>query len=146
MEEDAASTTEKFDEGKRGGAEPEINEADEKRLFLWTLQYRADDVTREDILEKMGTTKEERIKTNRILRDDKPHDDDLKWLGTSKEDFIEAKRRISWMDAFGCDSEKKMRKSWNAFRDGCKGSDVSEMGRVMEEIFVMNSISASSAT
>ena len=45
----------------------------------------------------MGTTKEEWIKTNRILRDDKPHDDDLKWLGTSKEDFFRAKRRIAWM-------------------------------------------------
>jgi len=146
MEEDAASMTEKFDEGKRGGTKPEINEADEKRMFLWTLQYRADDVTREDILEKMGATKEEWIKVNRILRDDKPHDDDLKWLGTSKENFFETKRRMAWMDAFGCDSEKKMRKYWNAFRDGCKGRDVSEMGRVMEKNFVMNGISTSSAT
>ena len=101
---------------------------------------------REDILEKMGATKEEWIKADRILRDDKPHDDDLKWLGMSKEDFFEAKRRIAWMDAFGCDSEKKMRKYWNALRDGCKGRDVSEMGRVMEKNFVMNGISTSSAT
>ena len=133
MEEDVSSTTEKFDEGKRGGAELEFTEADEIRQYLWTLQYHADDVTKEDILEKIGANKEEWIKANRILRDDKPHDDDLKWLGTSKEDFFEAKRRIAWMDAFGCDSEKKMRKYWNAFRDGCKGRDVSEMGRVMEE-------------
>jgi len=146
LKEDVASKTEKFDEGKRGGAEPEIIEADAKRAYLWTLQYRADDVTREDILEKMGTIKEEWIKGNLILRDDKPHDDDLKRLGTSKEDFFEAKRHIAWMDAFGCDSEKKMRKYWNAFRDGCKGRDVSEMGRVMEENFVMNGIATSSAT
>ena len=86
---------------------------------------------RKDILEKMDTTKEEWIKTNRILRDDKPHDDDLKWLGTSKEDFFETKRRILWMDAF---------------RDGFKGRDVSEMGRVMEKSFVMNGVSTSSAT
>ena len=146
LKEDFESKTEKFDEGKRGGAEPEIIEADAKRAYLWTLQYRADDVTRKDILEKMGTTKEEWIKTNRILRDDKPHDDDLKWLGTSKEDFFEAKRRIACVNAFGCDFEKKMRKYWNAFRDGCKGRSVSKMGCVMEENFVMSGISASSAT
>ena len=34
MEEDNESKTEKFDEGKRGGAEPEITEADAKRAFL----------------------------------------------------------------------------------------------------------------
>ena len=141
MEEDVASMTEKFVEGK-----PFIIEADTKRNVLWTLQYYADDVTREDILEKMDATKEEWIKANRIIRDDKPHDDDLKWLGMSKEDLFETKRRIAWMDAFGCDFEKKMRKYWNAFRDGCKGRDVSEMGRVMEENFVMNGISTSSAT
>ena len=50
------------------------------------------------------------------------------------------------MNTFGCDFEKKMRKYWNAFKDGCKGRDVSEMGRVMEENFVMNGISTSSAT
>ena len=121
MEEDAASTTEKFDEGKRGGAEPEITEADAKRMFLWNIQSLAEGEPREDILEKMGTTKEERIKTNRILRDDKPHDDDLKWLGTSKEDFFEAKRRIAWNDAFRCDSENKMRMYWNALRDVREG-------------------------
>ena len=97
-------------------------------------------------MENMGTTKEEWIKADRALRDDKPHDDDLKWLGMSKENFFETKRCIAWMDAFGCDSEKKMRKYWNAFRDGCKGRDVSEMGRVMEKNFVMNGISTSSAT
>ena len=147
MEEDAASMTEKFDEGKRGGAEPEVTEAHVKRMFLWNLQCLADDdVPREDILEKMGTTKEEWIKTNRILRDDKPHDDDLKWLGTSKEDFFEAKRRIACVNAFGCDFEKKVRRYWDAFRDGSKGRNVSEMGCVMEENFVMSGISTSSAT
>ena len=105
-----------------------------------------DDVSEEDILEKMGTTKEEWSKSIRILGEDEPHDEDLKWLGISKENLFEAKRRIAWMDAFGCDSEKKIRKYWNAFRDGCKGRDVSEMGRVMEENFVKYNISTSSAT
>jgi len=59
MEEDVASMTEKFDEGKRGGAEPEVTEADVKRMFLWSLQYRTEeDVPEEDILEKVGATKE----------------------------------------------------------------------------------------
>ena len=49
------------------------------------------------------------------------------------------------MNTFGCDFEEKMRKYWNAFRDGRKGKDVSEMGRVMEKIFVMSCISTSSA-
>ena len=49
MEEDVASMTEKFDEGKRGGAEPEMIEADEKRTFLWTLQSLAGDEPSEDI-------------------------------------------------------------------------------------------------
>ena len=146
-EEDAASMTEKFDEGKRGGAEPEVTEAHVKRMFLWNLQCLADDdVPSEDILEKMGTTKEEWCKSIRILGDDEPHDDDLKWLGMSKEDLFEAKRRMACANAFGFDFEKKMRKYWNAFRDGCKGRDVSEMGRVMEKNFVMNGISTSSAT
>ena len=146
MEEDVASMTEKFDEGKRGGAEPEVTEADAKRLFLWTLQSLAGDEPSEDILEKMGATKEYLSKCIRILGDDEPHDDDLCWLGISKEDLFEAKRRMACVNAFGCDFEKKMRKYWNAFRDGCKGRDVSEMGRVMEENFVMNGISTSSAT
>ena len=120
---------------------------DEKRLFLWTLQYRADDVIREDILEKMGTTKEEWIKLNRILRDDRPHDDDLKWLGMpSKEDVSKLKRQIVCVNGFGCDFDVKMRKYWNAFRDGCKGRNVSEMGRVTEENFVMRGIPTSPAT
>ena len=50
------------------------------------------------------------------------------------------------MNAFGYDFEEKMRKYWNAFRDGCKGRKVSEMGCVMEENFVMSGISTSSAT
>ena len=146
MEEDVASMTEKFDEGKRGGAEPEVTEADAKRLFLWTLQSLAGDEPSEDILEKMGATNEYLSNCVRILGDDEPHDDDLCRLGMSKEDLFEAKRRMACVNAFGCDFEKKMRKYWNAFRDGCKGRDVSEMGRVMEENFVMNGISTSSAT
>ena len=50
------------------------------------------------------------------------------------------------MNTFGCDFEEKMRKYWNAFKDGFKGRDVSEMGRVMEENFVTSGISTSSAT
>ena len=137
----------KFDEGKRGGAEPEVTEAHVKRMFLWNLQCLADDdVPSEDILEKMGTTKEEWIKTSRIFGDDEPHDDDLKWLGVSREDVFKTKRSFACLNAFGINYEEKMRKYWNAFRDGCKGRDVSEMGRVMEKIFVMNGISTSSAT
>ena len=83
---------------------------------------------------------------NRVLRDDEPHDDDLKWFGMSKEDFFKLKGRIACVTAFGCDFEEKMRKYWNAFKDGCKGRVVSEMGRVMEKNFVMNGISTSSAT
>jgi hypothetical protein len=147
MEEDVASMTEKFDEGKRGGAEPEVTEADVKRMFLWSLQYRTEeDVPEEDILEKVGATKEVWIKQNRILGDDEPHDDDLCWLGVSKESFFKTKRRFACVNAFGINYEEKMRKYWNAFKDGCKGRDVSEMGRVMEENFVMNGISTSSAT
>ena len=147
MEEDVASMTEKFDEGKRGGAEPEVTAADVKRMFLWSLQYRTeDDVHEEDILEKVGATNEYWSKTNRILGDDEPHDDDLKWLGVSREDVFKTKRRFARLNAFGINYEEKMRKYWNAFRDGCKGRDVSEMGRVMEENFVMNGISTSSAT
>ena len=47
---------------------------------------------------------------------------------------------------FGIGYKEKMRKDWNAFKDGCKGRDVSETGRVMEESFVMSGISTSSAT
>ena len=123
-----------------------MTEADAKRLFLWTLQSLAGDEPSEDILEKMGATNEYLSNCVRILGDDEPHDDDLCRLGMSKEDLFEAKRRMACVNAFGCDFEKKMRKYWNAFRDGCKGRDVSEMGRVMEENFVMNGISTSSAT
>ena len=146
MEEDDKSKIEKFDEGKSGGAEPEIKEAEARRMFLWNLQCFAEDEPREDILERVGTTKEEWSKTNRILRDDEPYDDDSKWLGMSKEDFFEAKRRIACVNAFGCDFEKKVRRYWDAFRDGSKGRNVSEMGCVMEENFVMSGISTSTAT
>ena len=150
MEEDDESNIEKFDECRRGGAEPEVTEAGVeriKRMFLWSLQYRTeDDVPEEDILEKVGATKEYWSKTNRILGDDEPHDDDLKWLGMSKENFFWAKRRFACLNAFGIGYKEKMQKYWNAFKDGFKGRDVSEMGRVMEENFVMNGISTSSAT
>lgn len=129
MEEDVASMTEKFDEGKGGGAEPELTEADVKRMFLWSLQYLTeDDVPEEDILEKVGMTKEVWSKSNRVLEDDEPHDDDLKWLGASREDVFKTKRRFARLNAFGINYEETMRKYWNAFRDGCKGRDVSEMG------------------
>eukprot|EP00617_Octactis_speculum_P020438 CAMPEP_0185749956 /NCGR_PEP_ID=MMETSP1174-20130828/8667_1 /TAXON_ID=35687 /ORGANISM="Dictyocha speculum, Strain CCMP1381" /LENGTH=78 /DNA_ID=CAMNT_0028426281 /DNA_START=218 /DNA_END=451 /DNA_ORIENTATION=+ len=78
MEEDDKSKIEKFDKGKRGGAEPEINEAEKKRRFLWNLHCFTEDEPREDILERVGATKEEWSKTNRIPRDDEPHDDDMK--------------------------------------------------------------------
>ena len=64
----------------------------------------------------------------------------------SKEDFFWAKRRFACLNAFGINYEEKMRKYWNAFRDGCKGKDVSERRRVMEKFFVMSGISTSSAT
>ena len=82
----------------------------------------------EEILEGMGITKEEWSKLHRVLRDDEPHDDDLKWLRLSKEDAFTFKWRLACMNAFGIGCEEKMRKYWNAFRDGCKGRDVSEMG------------------
>ena len=111
------------------------------------LQTLAGDEPSEDILEKMNTTKEEWSMTSRLFRDDDPQDDALKWFGMpSKEDVSNLKRELACMNTFGCDFAKKMRKYWNAFKDGCKGRDVSEMGRVMEENFVMNGISTSSAT
>ena len=147
MEEDVASMTEKFDEDRRGGAEPEDTEASGTRKHLWMLQTLAGDEPSEDILEKMNTTKEEWSMASRLFRDDDPQDDVLKWFGNpSKEDVSNLKRELACMNTFGCDFAKKMRKYWNAFKDGCKGRDVSEMGRVMEENFVMNGISTSSAT
>ena len=50
-------------------------------------------------------------------------------------DVLEFKRYLAYVNAFGVDAQAKMRKYWNAFRGGCKGTDVSEMGCVMEEIF-----------
>ena len=94
----------------------------------------------------MGATNEYLSNCVRILGDDEPHDDDLCWLGVSKGEFFAAKRRFACVNAFGIGYEEKMRKYRNAFKDGCKGRDVSEMGRVMEENFVMNGISTSSAT
>ena len=147
MEKDDESKTEKFDEDRRGGAEPEDTEARGTRKRLWMLQSLAGDEPSEDILEKMNTTKEEWSMTSRLFRDDDPQDDVLKWFGNpSKEDVSNLKRELACMNTFGCDFAKKMRKYWNAFKDGCKGRDVSEMGRVMEENFVMNGISTSSAT
>ena len=65
----------------------------------------------------------------RALRADEPHDDDLKGLGLSKEDVFSVKWRLACVTAFGIGCEEKMRKYWNAFRDGCKGRDVSGMVR-----------------
>ena len=59
MEKDDESKTEKFDEDRRGGAEPEDTEALGKRKCLWMLQSFAEDEPSEDILEKMNKTKEE---------------------------------------------------------------------------------------
>ena len=133
MEKDDESKTEKFDEDRRGGAEPEDTEALGKRKCLWMLQYLAGDEPSEDILEKMNTTKEEWSMISRLFRDDDPQDDVLKWFGMpSKEDVSNLKRELACMDTFECDFEKKMRKYWHPLRDGCKGMDVSEMGRVME--------------
>ena len=111
------------------------------------LQSLAEDEPSEGILEKMNKTKEEWSMMSRLFRDDDPKDDVLKWLGMpSKEDVSKLKRELACMNTFGLDFEEKMRRYWNAFKDGCKGRDVSEMGRVMEENFVMNGISTSSAT
>ena len=63
-----------------------------------------------------------------------------------KEDGFELKRTAAYVNAFGIGYEEKTREYWNAFRDGFKGRDVSEMVCVMEESFVMNGISTSSAT
>ena len=76
----------------------------------------------------MGTTKEEWSRLFRVLRDDEPSNNDLKWLAISKEDVLEHKKHFEWVNAFGVDFEAKMRKYWNAFRGGCKGRGVSEMG------------------
>ena len=65
---------------------------------------------------------------HRVLRDDEPRDDDLKWLEISKEDVLEMKKSLARVNAFGIGCEEKMRKYWNAFRDGWKGRDVSGMG------------------
>ena len=97
-------------------------------------------------LGKGGCNQEYWSKSNRILGDDEPHDDDLKWLGVSKEKVLATKRRVACLNAFGIGYEETMRRYWNAFKDGCKGRDVSEMGRVMEENFVMSGILTSSAT
>ena len=136
------SKAEKFDEGRRGGAEPKVSEADAKRdpdirsrmldFAVWRMLQCAsedeDELPSEEILKGIGATKEEVSKMMRVLRDDEPHDDDLKGLGLSKEDVFSVKWRLACVNAFGIGCEEKMRKYWNAFRDGCKGRDVSEMG------------------
>ncbi len=76
----------------------------------------------------MGMTKEEWSKMMRVLRPDEPNNDSLKGLGMSKEDVLLSKWRLACMKAFGIGCEGKMRQYWNAFRDGCKGRDVSGMG------------------
>ena len=128
------SKAEKFDDGRRGGAEPKVSEADAKREIvagLRMLQCLSDgegEPPSEEILEELGATKEQWSRMFRVLQDDEPSADDLKWLEISKEDVLEFKRRLACMNAFGIGCEEKMRKYWNAFRDGCKGRDVSEMG------------------
>ena len=125
------STIEKLDEGRKGGGDSKVREAQTKRSCVWLLQYLSDgesEPPREEILRELGTTKEEWSRTIRVLRDDEPRDDDLKWLGWSKEDVSDFKRALACMNAFGIDFEPKMRKYWHAVRVGCKGRDVSEMG------------------
>ena len=73
-------------------------------------------------------TKEGWSRTIRVLRDDEPRDDDLKWFEISKENVFKTKRALACVNAFGLDGEEKMRRYWSAFRDGCKGRGVSEMG------------------
>ena len=116
MEKDDGSKTEKFDEDRRGGAEPGDTEVLGKRKCLWMLQSLAEDGPSEDILEKMGTTKKEWSKTNRILRDDEPHHDDLKWLGVSREDVFKTKRRFACLNAFGINYEEKSKTGSGAVR------------------------------
>ena len=87
-----------------------------------------DELPSEEFLKGIGVTKEEWSKMMRALRADEPHDDDLKGLGMSKEDVFSVKWRLACMNAFGIGFEEKMQMYWNAFRDGCKGRDVSEMG------------------
>ena len=114
---------------------------------MWILQSLAGDEPSEDILEKMNTTKEEWSMISRLFRDDDPQDDVLKWFGMpSKEDVFKLKREFACVNTFGCNFEEKMREYWNAFKDGCKGRDFSEMGRVMDKNFVMSCASTSSAT
>ena len=121
MEEDDESKTEKFDEGKRGGAEPEINEAKENHVFLWELQCFAEDEPSEETLERVCRTKEAWGRGRRIINNDEPRDEDLKLLGMSREDGLELKRDAAYMNAFGVGSKEKIRNYWNAFRYGCKG-------------------------
>ena len=131
VSEDDKSKTEKLDEGRKGGGDSKVIEAQAKRSFCWMLQRLSDgegEPPREEILKELGTTKVEWSRTLRVLRDDEPRDDDLKWLEFSKEDVSDFKRALACLGAFGLGSEAKMRKYWNAVRDGCKGRDVSEMG------------------
>ena len=125
------SKNEKLDEGRKGGEDSKVIEAKQDRCLCWLLQCLSDgegEPPREEILKEVGTTKERWSRMIRVLRDDEPRDDDLKWLGWSKEDVIEFKKALVYMNAFGVDAQAKMRKYWNAFRNGFKGRDVSEMG------------------
>ena len=128
------SKAEKFDDGRRGGAEPKASEADAKRgtvVGLRMLQCLSDgegEPPSEEILKELGATKEEWSRIFRVLRNDEPSADDLKWLGMSKEEAFDTKRALVCLNAFGIDAQAKMRKYLNAFRGGCKGRDVSEMG------------------
>ena len=108
VSEDDKSKTEKSDEGRKGGGESKVSEAQENRGFFWMPQCLAEDedeLPREEILEGLGMTKEEWSRTIRVLRDDEPRDDDLKWLEFSKEDVPEFKKALAYMNAFGVDYE-----------------------------------------
>ena len=147
LKEDFESKTEKFDEGKRGGAEPEISEAQLNRKVSWMPQCSAEEEPSKETLERVSRIREEEGWTTtewsigrRMLKDDEPHVDDLKRFQMSKEDGFEFKRTAACVNAFGIGYEEKMRKCRNAFRDGCKGRDISEMGCVMEENFVVSGI------
>ena len=108
------SKAEKFDEGRRGGAEPKVSEADAKRdpdagsrmlqfavlRMLQCVSEDEDELPSEEFLKGIGVTKEEWSKMMRALRADEPHDDDLKGLGMSKEDVFSNAYHTKQMQLF----------------------------------------------
>ena len=98
MEEEDESNTEKFDEDKRGNAEPEFSDARLNREFLWMLQCFEEDEPSEETLERVSRTRDEGgwCTTDlsigrRMLKDDEPHADELKRFKLSKEYGFEFK-------------------------------------------------------